>query len=91
MELAPHDIRVLCISPGLIEVFEEENLTPRYVVYINELMKTIPMGHSGRPRDIGDVAVFLASDGARYMTGSIVRVDGGAGAGRFQLPLQGLQ
>src|SRR5581483_3190488 len=86
MELAPHHIRVNCIAPGLIDVRTPENPAPISEEYRRELMKTIPVGEAGMPRDIGDVAVFLASDAARYMTGSIVNVDGGAGAGRNQLP-----
>ena len=87
MELAPHGIRVNCIRPGLIDVRSPENPEPISEEYRRELMKTIPMNVAGQPRDIGDVAVFLASDSARYMTGSIVTVDGGSIAGRNQLPL----
>ena len=86
MELAPHHIRVNCIAPGLIDVRSEDNPAPVSDEYRQELMKTIPLGYAGAPADIGDVAVFLASGAARYMTGAIVNVDGGAGAGRNQLP-----
>ncbi len=54
--------------------------------YVTEQMRTVPMARGGTPADIADVVLFLAGDGARYMTGSIVNVDGGAGAGRNQLP-----
>lgn len=86
MELAPHHIRVNCIAPGLIDVRGEDNPAPITDEYRQELLKTIPMGVAGVPGDIGDVAVFLASDNARYMTGSFVTVDGGSLAGRNQLP-----
>ncbi len=86
MELAPHNIRVNCIAPGLIDVRGEDNPAPITDEYRQELIKTIPMGAAGVPVDIGDVAVFLASDSARYMTGSFVTVDGGSLAGRNQLP-----
>jgi 3-oxoacyl-[acyl-carrier protein] reductase len=86
MELAPHDIRVNCIAPGLIDVRSEENPAPISEEYRRELLKTIPMGAAGEAADIGQVAVFLASEGARYMTGSVVTVDGGSLAGRNQLP-----
>lgn len=87
MELAPNHIRVNCIAPGLIDVRTADNPAPISEEYRRELLKTIPLGYSGAPADIGDVAVFLASDAARYMTGSIVNVDGGSLAGRNQLPL----
>ena len=86
MELAPHNIRVNCIAPGLIDVRSEENPAPISDEYRRELLKTIPMGVAGAAADIGEVAVFLASEGARYMTGSVVTVDGGSLAGRNQLP-----
>jgi 3-oxoacyl-[acyl-carrier protein] reductase len=40
-------------------------------------LKTIPMGRMGRPEEYGQVAAFLASQAASYITGSVVRVDGG--------------
>lgn len=86
MELAPHGIRVNAIAPGLIDVRSETNPAPITEEYRAELLKTIPMGTAGTPADIADVAVFLASDAARYMTGSLVTVDGGSLAGRNQLP-----
>eukprot|EP01043_Picozoa_sp_COSAG02_P036964 COSAG02_NODE_2745_length_8108_cov_2699.027469_5_plen_101_part_00 len=45
----------------------------------------IPSGRMGTPQDIGAVAVFLASDEAEYVTGSVVNVDGGW-AGSLDLP-----
>jgi 3-oxoacyl-[acyl-carrier protein] reductase len=86
MELAPHHIRVNCVAPGLIFARGEQPMSDVSRSYVNELMRTVPMARGGTPADIADVVVFLASDGARYMTGSIVNVDGGAGAGRNQLP-----
>ncbi len=41
------------------------------------------MGRVGEPEDIADVAVFLASDAARYLTGQIITVDGGLVPGRY--------
>jgi 3-oxoacyl-[acyl-carrier protein] reductase len=43
----------------------------------------IPMGRIGEPEDIADVAVFLASTGARYVTGQVMVVDGGLLVGRY--------
>jgi 3-oxoacyl-[acyl-carrier protein] reductase len=42
------------------------------------LVQTIPLGRAGEPADIGRAAVFLASDDGAWITGKILRVDGGA-------------
>ena len=44
---------------------------------IQELNKTVPLGRIAEPQDIADVVLFLASDEARYMCGSLVEVNGG--------------
>ncbi|MGI9147034.1 MAG: SDR family NAD(P)-dependent oxidoreductase [Chloroflexota bacterium] len=74
IELAPHDIQVNAIAPGAIEV-------ERYATFDGydreEWGQRIPAGRVGFPNDIGPLAAFLASDGASYMTGQIIWVDGG--------------
>jgi glucose 1-dehydrogenase/3-oxoacyl-[acyl-carrier protein] reductase len=74
IELASRGIRVNAIGPGVIEV-------PRYFdrpEYTREKMGArIPLGRVGLPPDIATVAAFLASDGAGYMTGQVIYVDGG--------------
>ena len=42
-----------------------------------KLSAMIPMGHMGTPDDIAELAVFLATDKANYITGEVIRVDGG--------------
>jgi NAD(P)-dependent dehydrogenase (short-subunit alcohol dehydrogenase family) len=42
-----------------------------------EMCKTIPLGYIGLPRDAADLAVFLASDASRYITGQAINIDGG--------------
>ena len=86
MEFAPHNIRVNCVAPGLIFARGEQPLSEVSMSYLAELMRTVPMARGGTPADISEVVLFLAGDGARYMTGSIVSVDGGSSAGRNQLP-----
>ena len=44
---------------------------------IETFKSQIPMGEFGRPEDIGPLAVFLAGDGSRYMTGATIVIDGG--------------
>ena len=74
-ECAPAGVRVNCIAPGLIQTDMGERMIK---FYGDALLSTIPLGHPGCPEDIGRAAVYLASEDARFVTGQIVRVDGGA-------------
>ena len=75
-EVTPLGIRVNCIHPGLIEtpmidwVMKRSDLLPG-------ILSQISMGRPGQPCEIGSVAVFLASEDARYVTGQSFYVDGG--------------
>lgn len=72
-ELAPRGIRVNAVAPGIIETDMVASL-PKEV--IEPLIKTIPLGRIGRPEDIANAFLFLASDMASYITGEILSVDG---------------
>jgi 3-oxoacyl-[acyl-carrier protein] reductase/7-alpha-hydroxysteroid dehydrogenase len=74
-ELAPKNIRVNAVAPGIIETDMVANL-PKEV--IEPLIKTIPLGRIGKPQDIANAFLFLASDLASYITGEILQVDGAA-------------
>jgi NAD(P)-dependent dehydrogenase (short-subunit alcohol dehydrogenase family) len=74
-ELAPYLIRVNAIAPGLTDTAQ-----PRYGATEEELMAraaTMPLGRMGRPEDIANVAVFLASAKSAFMTGQVVHANGG--------------
>jgi NAD(P)-dependent dehydrogenase (short-subunit alcohol dehydrogenase family) len=74
-ELAPHRIRVNAIAPGLTDTAQ-----PRYGMTEAELAEraaTMPLGRIGRPEDIANVAVFLASEKSAFMTGQVVHANGG--------------
>ena len=73
-ELAPYGIRVNSIAPGAIMTDMNSHFTPEKVA---ELSTKIPLGRIGEPEDIGDAAVFLCSDAARYVTGTTLVADGG--------------
>ncbi len=74
-ELAPYGIRVNAVLPGIIETDMVKNL-PKEM--IEPLIKTIPLGRTGKPEDIANAFLFLASDLASYITGELLSVDGGA-------------
>ncbi|NMA65751.1 MAG: 3-oxoacyl-[acyl-carrier-protein] reductase, partial [Clostridiaceae bacterium] len=73
-EFASRGITVNAIAPGFIET----NMTDTLPEEIKEnYLKNIPLGRFGTPSDVADLAVFLASDGAKYITGQVINVDGG--------------
>jgi NAD(P)-dependent dehydrogenase (short-subunit alcohol dehydrogenase family) len=78
LEMAEHHINVNAVAPGLIEV-PDWGLTQQY---IDALVSMTPRGRIGTPQDISNAVRFLASDEADFMTGSVMVVDGGAGAGQ---------
>jgi NAD(P)-dependent dehydrogenase (short-subunit alcohol dehydrogenase family) len=76
LELAPSGIRVNAIAPGLTDTAQ-----PRYGNTEEELAtmaSAVPLGRMAQPDDIAAVAVFLASDDARHVTGQTVHVNGGS-------------
>ncbi|TML04306.1 MAG: SDR family oxidoreductase [Actinobacteria bacterium] len=74
-ELGPQGVTVNCIAPGRIETARLAQLYPDGPSEAD--LKAIPLGRWGTPQEFGDVACFLASDRARYVTGTTVVVDGG--------------
>ena len=90
VELAPYNIRVNCISPGAIQVKVGHWVLSRYGqeiydeyvekfrdVHLLGMECNQPLYMIGEPRDIGYTAVYLASEEARFVTGSDIVVDGG--------------
>jgi 3-oxoacyl-[acyl-carrier protein] reductase len=74
-ELAPAGIRVNAVAPGTIATkFLAGMLTSDARA---ERERRIPLGRLGTPEEVADVVAFLASEDARYMTGSVVSIDGG--------------
>lgn len=73
-ELGLSNITVNSIAPGVIETDMIANLSKED---ISSLKNEIPLNRIGNPSDISGMAVFLASDNARYITGQVITIDGG--------------
>ena len=84
IELAQHNIRINAVAPAVVE-------TPVYNTFMSdEQVKEVlpgfnsfhPLGRNGQPADIAEAILFLASDQASWITGTVLPVDGGVMAGR---------
>jgi NAD(P)-dependent dehydrogenase (short-subunit alcohol dehydrogenase family) len=80
-----YGVRANCLCPGTVR-------TPIWVPRVAEnprifeqLAQWYPLGRVGEPEDVANAALFLASDQAAWITGSVLNVDGGLMAGRFQM------
>ena len=73
-EMGSRGIRANAIAPGFIETAMTAALSEEVR---KEWMKAIPLRRGGKPEDIADVATFLASDMASYISGQVIQVDGG--------------
>lgn len=75
LELAPHGIRVNAIAPGTTDTAQPRGGNTEDE--LAALAKVIPLGRIAQPEDIASVAVFLASEESRHMTGQTLHVNGG--------------
>ncbi|WP_372085064.1 SDR family NAD(P)-dependent oxidoreductase [Tistrella mobilis] len=84
IELAPYGIRINAVAPAVVE-------TPVYNTFmseeqVKEVLPTFdafhPLGRNGQPADVAEAILFLASDQASWITGTVLPVDGGVTAGR---------
>lgn len=71
-EFAGRGITVNAIAPGFVET----DMTEKFASDEN-VMKRIPVGRMGKPDEIASLALFLVSDAAAYITGEVIRIDGG--------------
>jgi 3-oxoacyl-[acyl-carrier protein] reductase len=73
-ELAPRKVTANVIAPGFIQTDMTENLPQSVKDYANT---AVPLKRMGTPEEVADLAVFLASDQAAFITGEVIKVDGG--------------
>ena len=87
LALGPYHITVNAITPGAIQIEQ-----PKFALRVRpdlvrpsvtsrvepRRVNRMILGRAGQPRDVGDLAVFLASEGSQWMTGSVLRLDGGS-------------
>jgi NAD(P)-dependent dehydrogenase (short-subunit alcohol dehydrogenase family) len=81
VELSPLGIRVNCIAPGFIKTAMSSKALDNDPERKNKVLSRTPMGHLGLPEDVAEAAYYLTSDGAKYITGVIMPVDGGNSIG----------
>jgi 3-oxoacyl-[acyl-carrier protein] reductase len=79
-ELAPRNVRVNAIAPGMIETDMSQVVRG---IAGDQIKKMIPLKRIGAPEEVAAVAAFLASDDAAYVTGQVLRVDGGLSLGGY--------
>ena len=91
IELAHFDVRVNCIAPGSIPtpilassaVGKDREKLERFEQKLRAQMRADrPLQREGTPEDVAEAALYLAGDRARYVTGTVLRVDGGTAAGK---------
>ncbi|MFA6142333.1 MAG: 3-oxoacyl-[acyl-carrier-protein] reductase [Candidatus Omnitrophota bacterium] len=71
-EVASYNVRVNAVAPGYIETDMTKDLKQK-----DSLVKLIPSSRLGKPEEVAKVVRFLASENSRYITGQVIRVDGG--------------
>jgi len=80
LELGPRGIRVNAVAPGLVKTRFAEALWGNQEI-LDRVLQSTALGRIGAPAEIGRVVAFLASDDASFITGEVVVIDGGGGAG----------
>lgn len=75
-ELGRHNVRVNALQPGLIDTAMIRQMKPEV---LESRITEIPLGRLGSPEDVGNVALFLASDLSAYLTGNVIEIAGGRG------------
>jgi NAD(P)-dependent dehydrogenase (short-subunit alcohol dehydrogenase family) len=83
LELGEHNIRVNAVSPGFVGVDSPVN---PYLKEYRAQADVNPLGRAGEAEDIGEAVFWIAGEKASWVTGTIIRVDGGSSTGNSNLP-----
>ena len=73
-EVASRNVTVNALAPGYITTAMVDELTEKTQA---KILERIPMGRFGTPEDVAEAVIFLCSDGAGYITGQVLTIDGG--------------
>jgi 3-oxoacyl-[acyl-carrier protein] reductase len=76
LELGRKGILANCVAPGVIETKMSERIRQTHE---GALLDTIAVRRFGKPEEVAEVVAFIASDASTYVTGQVIRVDGGMG------------
>ena len=87
LELGRDNIRVNSVHPGVVATPMLDAAPPAVLERLDRLMRQQPIARIGRPEEIANVVLFLASDEASYVTGTGIVVDGGHLAGPWREPI----
>ncbi len=80
VELAPHEILVNCVSPGLIDT-QPKPLVPSMARSLAARIPTLPLARPGLPDEVAQLVLWLSSDASSYVSGALYSIDGAAGVG----------
>ena len=76
VDLAPLNIRVNAIAPGPVETSKTKPIFSK-PEYASAIKKGIPMSRAATPKEVAELALFLCSDSSKYLTGQVIKIDGG--------------
>ncbi|WP_205502392.1 SDR family NAD(P)-dependent oxidoreductase [Rufibacter psychrotolerans] len=80
-ELSPMGIRINCVAPGFIKTAMSAKAMESDPERMNKALGRTPMGEFGTPADVAEAVYFYATEGAKYVTGTVLPVDGGNSIG----------
>lgn len=76
IELGPHNIRVNALAPGAIDTLLSTEVYKKRPELKEQRLRIIPLGRLGKPEDVANVALFLASDAASFVSGQTIVING---------------